>query len=187
MRKVVVLAMVLGFSLSLPAQEQPRSSSQPPAGLFTPLAGEFTPLAPADLASRPAPRLFDGTPDISGPWVGGGSNDDIEREGGLKPGEIPLLPWAKALRDSRKEEDEPYLYCTPMSVPRSNPYPWRFVQSYTAQGPGHIYVLHENGDAGANRQIFMDGRPHPEDLIPTWWGHSIGKWEDDTLVIDTVG
>src|SRR6185312_8620602 len=108
-RKVVLLAMFLGFTLSLPAQEQPRPPAQPPAGLFTPLAGEFTPLAPADLASRPAPRLFDGTPDISGPWVGGGSNDDIEREGGLKAGEIPLLPWAKALRDSRKEEDEPYL------------------------------------------------------------------------------
>ncbi len=187
-RNIVLLAMLLGFTLSLPAQEPPSPApAQPPAGLFTPLAGEFTPLAPADLASRPAPKLFDGTPDISGPWVGGGSNDDIEREGGLKPGDMPLLPWAKALRDSRKEEDEPYLYCTPMSVPRMNPYPWRFVQSYTAQGPTHIFVVHENGDAGSIRQIFMDGRGHPDDPIPSWWGHSIGKWEDDTLVIDTVG
>ena len=87
-RNIVLLAMFLGFTLSLPAQEPPSPApAQPPAGLFTPLAGEFTPLAPADLASRPAPKLFDGTPDISGPWVGGGSNDDIEREGGLKPGE----------------------------------------------------------------------------------------------------
>ena len=73
-----------------------------------------------------------GHPDLSGPWVGGGSNADIEKEGGLKPGELPLLPAAKALRDSRKDPDEPYLYCTPMGVPRMNPYPWKFVQSVTA-------------------------------------------------------
>src|SRR5688572_2570163 len=101
--------------------------------------------------------------------------------------ELPLLPWAKALRDSRKEEDEPYLYCTPMGVPRANPYPWRIVQSYTAKGPTHYFILHENGGGGAFRQIFMDGRKHPEDTIPTWFGHSIGRWDGDTLVIDTVG
>jgi hypothetical protein len=131
----------------------------------------------------------DGHPDMSGPWVGGGSNSDIEKDGGLKPGELPLLPWAKQLRDSRKEEDEPYLYCTPMSVPRTNPYPWRFVQSVTASGTSTIYVIHENGDAGGVRKIFMDGRKHPpaDELLPTWWGHSIGRWEGDTLVIDTVG
>jgi hypothetical protein len=99
------------------------------------LTGEFTPLASPEIAKGPVPRMPDGHPDLSGPWVGGGSNDDIEREGGLKPGELPLLPWAKALRDARKEEDEPYLYCTPMSVPRVNPYPWKFVQSVTAKGP----------------------------------------------------
>jgi hypothetical protein len=33
----------------------------------------------------------------------------------------------------------------------------------------------------------MDGRKHPDDLLPTWWGHSIGRWEGDTLVVDTVG
>jgi hypothetical protein len=151
------------------------------------LSGEFTPLAPPEIASRPVPRMPDGHPDLSGPWVGGGSNDDIEHEGGLKPGDLPLLPWAKALRDARKEEDEPYLYCTPMSVPRVNPYPWRFVQSVTAQGLSTIYVIHESGDAGGIRQIFMDGRKHPDDLLPTWWGHSIGRWDGDTLVIDTVG
>ena len=131
----------------------------------------------------------DGHPDLSGPWVGGGSNQDIEKDGGLKPGELPLLAWAKQLRDSRKDEDEPYLYCTPMSVPRVNPYPWRFVQSVTAQGMSTIYVIHENGDAGGVRKIFMDGRKHPpaDELLPTWWGHSIGRWEGDTLVIDTVG
>ena len=58
---------------------------------------------------------------------------------------------------------------------------------YTSKGLTHIYVLHETGDAGAHRVIYMDGRKHPEDPIPTWLGHSIGRWEGDTLVVDTVG
>lgn len=171
------------------AQAPAPAQVQNPDRFFPPLAGEYTPSAPPEIASLPTPRLPDGKPDMSGPWVGGGSNQDIEAQGGLKPGELPLLPWAKELRDSRNEQDEPYLYCTPMSVPRMNPYPWRFVQSYTANGPGIIFIIHENGDAGAVRQIFMDGRKHPDPsiLLPTWWGHSIGWWEGDTLVIDTVG
>jgi hypothetical protein len=44
------------------------------------------------------------------------------------------------------------------------------------KGLTHIYVLHETGDAGAHRVVYMDGRKHPDDLIPCWWGHSIGKW-----------
>ena len=181
----IVFVLVVAFATTLSAQAQQSEQERLPARL----SGEFTPLATPDIASRPVPRMPDGHPDLSGPWVGGGSNQDIERDGGLKPGELPLLPWAKQLRESRKEENEPYLYCTPMSVPRVNPYPWRFVQSVTADGLGTIYVLHENGDAGAVRKIFMDGRKHPpaDDLLPTWWGHSIGRWEGDTLVIDTVG
>jgi hypothetical protein len=111
----------------------------------------------------------------------------MEREGGLKPGELPLQPWAKNLRDNRKEEEEPYTVCLPMSVPRVNPYPWKFAMSYTSKGLTHVYILHETGDAGAHRVVYMDGRPHPADPLPTWWGHSIGKWEGDTLVIDTIG
>jgi hypothetical protein len=135
----------------------------------------------------PVPRLPDGKPDLTGPWVGGGSNADIERDGGLKPGELPLLPWARELREKRKAEEEPYTACLPMSVPRVNPYPWKFAMSYTSKGLTHIYILHETGDAGAHRVVYMDGRKHPDDLLPTWWGHSIGRWEGDTLVVDTVG
>ena len=155
-------------------------------GFFTRDIQDRTPLiSPVD-AKKPAPRLRDGTIDLTGPWVGGGSNDDIGREGGFE-GELPLLPWAVKLRDSRQTREEPYLACTPMSVPRHTPYPWTFAMSYTARGLTHIYVLHEAGDAGAHRVVYMDGRKHPEDPIPTWWGHSIGRFEKDTLVIDTVG
>lgn len=74
-----------------------------------------------------------------------------------------------------------------MGVPRVNPYPWAFAMSYTAKGLTHIYILHETGDAGAHRVVYMDGRKHPADPLPTWWGHSIGWWEGDTLVVDTIG
>jgi hypothetical protein len=141
----------------------------------------------ADATKFPIPRLPDGKVDITGPWVGGGSNADIERDGGLKPGELPLLPWARELRDKRLKKDEPYTACLPMSVPRVNPYPWKFAMSYTSKGLTHIYILHETGDAGAHRVVYMDGRPHPVDPIPTWWGHSIGRWDGDMLVVDTVG
>ena len=148
-------------------------------------------LLTGDLVNGPVPRLADGHPDLTGPWEGGGSDADMEREGGLKPGELValMLPWAKELRAKREKAiyGEPYIYCLPMSVPRVNPYPWTFAMSYTSKGLQYIYVLHETGDAGAHRVIYMDGRPHPADPFPTWWGHSIGRWEGDTLVIDTVG
>jgi len=141
----------------------------------------------SDIDKNPIPRMADGHPDLTGPWVGGGSNGDIEREGGLKPGELPLQPWAKELRDKRVSKDEPYTSCLPMSVPRVNPYPWKFVYEYQSTGLTHIFVLHETGDAGAHRVVFMDGRPHPRNWVNNWWGHSTGRWEGDTLVIDTVG
>jgi hypothetical protein len=66
-----------------------------------------TPTVSADLINGPVPRLPDGRPDLTGPWVGGGSNVDIERDGGLKPGELPLQPWAKELRDKRTNRTLP--------------------------------------------------------------------------------
>jgi len=141
----------------------------------------------------PVPRMPDGHPDLSGPWSGGGSDADIGVEGGLEPGELEslMLPWAKTLKQQRSKAiyGEPYIYCLPMSVPRVNPYPWNFVTAYTSRGLKYVYALHETGDAGAHRVIYMDGRPHPkaDTLLPTWWGHSVGRWEGDTLVIDTVG
>lgn len=140
-----------------------------------------------EVNSQPIPRLPDGKIDLTGPWVGGGSVNDIEREGGLKPGEMALLPWAQELRSKRRSQDDPYTACLPMGILRTNPYPWKFAMAYTAKGLSHIYVLHELADGGAHRVIYMDGRPHPEGLLPTWEGHSIGHFEGDTLVVDSVG
>ena len=176
----VTSATITGLALTLLVQSyaQERVRSVPSGG---------TPVVAEGRVNLPVPRTPDGKPDLTGPWLGGGSNADIEREGGLKPGELPLLPWARELRDKRKTQDEPYVACLPMSVPRINPFPWKFALTYTSQGPSHIYVIHELGDAGSPRVIYMDGRKHPADWLPTWWGHSIGRWEGDTLVVDTVG
>ncbi len=164
-----------------PAPNQTQVGSIPVGG--SPVVSE------ADATKQPIPRLPDGHVDLTGPWVGGGTNNDMESDMGWAKGELDkvLLPWARQLRANRKIEDEPYTACLPMGVPRVNPYPWKFAMSYTSKGLTHIYVLHETGDAGAHRVVYMDGRKHPDDLIPNWWGHSIGKWEGDTLVIDTVG
>jgi hypothetical protein len=178
---LVLLVVIAALGTAVPAQQ-----GRTQGGVEQIEVGGTPRISPEE-GKKPAPRLPDGTIDLTGPWVGGGSNGDIERDGGLKPGELPLLPWAAKLRDSRKEENEPYTACLPMSVPRVNPYPWKFAMTYTAKGLSHIYVLHETGDAGAHRVIYMDGRPHPKDPVPTWWGHSTGRWEKDTLVVDTVG
>jgi hypothetical protein len=71
--------------------------------------------------------------------------------------------------------------CLPSGIPRGSPYPWRF-----AQTPGIYFIVYE-GNIHSWRQIFVDGRKHPEDMIPSWYGHSVGHWEGKTLVVDTVG
>ncbi len=78
-------------------------------------------------------------------------------------------------------KDDPESGCLPTGVPRQAPYPWKIVES-----PPYIYFLFE-GNIHGYRQIFMDGRKHPADPNPSWYGHSVGHWEQDTLVIDTVG
>ena len=133
----------------------------------------------------PAPKLPDGTPDFSGVWVGGGSVGNIAD--GLLPGEeIVLLPEAAALMKSRMAADDPEARCLPTGVPRVAPYPWRIVQTPAFGKATHLFFLFE-GNIHSYRQIFMDGRAHPEDLELTWYGHSVGHWERDTLVIETIG
>jgi hypothetical protein len=183
---------LLIVGLSVAAVTMPLRAQQTPAGSLTVEGGVAfinpgSPVLPeSEFNSRPIPRLPDGKVDLTGPWVGGGTVEDIGRDGGLQ-GEFPLLPWARELRDKRRRQDEPYTACLPMGPLRSNPYPWKFAASYTSKGLTHMYILHELGDAGNHRVVYMDGRKHPEDLIPTWTGHSIGRWDGDTLVVDAVG
>src|SRR5262249_10043529 len=127
----------------------------------------------------PAPRLSDGKPDLSGVWRGGGPVQDLAV--GLAKGEtIPLLPEAEKLMKSRQSKDDPEANCLPTGIPRIAPYPWRILQT-----PTHVFFLFE-GNIHSYRQIFLNQTKHPDDLDPTWYGHSIAHYEGDTLVIDTA-
>src|SRR5215210_3472348 len=94
-RLFIIVGTVLGLALPLVAQQQAQEQErvrQIPSGRPGPIATD------AAVINGPIPRLHDGKPDLTGPWVGGGSDADIERDGGLKAGELPLLPWARDLR-----------------------------------------------------------------------------------------
>ena len=129
----------------------------------------------------PAPRTTDGKVDFSGIW----SPDRTfiyDIHDALEKGEdLPIQPWAEKLARERMSKDDPEAQCLPAGVPRQAPYPWRILQTGT-----HMFFLFE-GNIHSYRQIFLDGREHPEEPDPSWYGHSVGRWDGDTLVIDSVG
>jgi hypothetical protein len=136
--------------------------------------------------SAPAPRSPDGKPDLSGVWEPNSNKYVQDLAADLKPGDVPFQPWAKALFDERKtgahsKEDQP-AHCLPQGVPRINaaPAPWKLVQR-----PDFVVIVYEAFNLW--RQIFLDGRQMAEDAPSTWLGYSTGKWEGDTLVVDTRG
>ena len=125
----------------------------------------------------PVPRTPDGRPDLSGIW---------SNIGDAYVGAAPMQPWAQALYDEWKKikQDNPGAYCLPQSgLMTLTNYPYKFVQT-----PTLIVQLVEDM-AISDRQIFLDGRKHPDPDAwnPSWYGHSIGHWEGDTLVVDTTG
>ena len=83
----------------------------------------------------PVPRLPDGTVDLDGLWLGGGPVQDFERQANLGPDDIPLLPAARKLRDSRRPEDDPHAYCLPQGPVRMTPYPVPVHTEHHAQAP----------------------------------------------------
>jgi hypothetical protein len=170
----------LSFACAAVAQDTQRASTSPAGS-----GGASNPDLIGAVPDGPVPRLPDGTPDLTGVWVGSGPIGDIS--GGLMPGEeLVMLPAAKAIKDARMAADDPEALCLPTGVPRIAPYPWRIVQSPAYGKATHLFFLFE-GNIHSFRQIFMDGREHPDDLEATWYGHSVGHWEGDTLVIETVG
>ncbi len=125
-------------------------------------------------------------PDLSGVWF----IDEYHRT--ILPNEDPpFQPWAKELLAKRDYDNthhdpdiaiDPTEKCIPPGTPRImfQPFPWEIVYSRD-----RILIIFEY--QALLRQIFIDGRKHPDDLEPTYMGHSIGKFEGDTLVVDTVG
>jgi hypothetical protein len=154
--------------------------------------------------TAPTPRLPDGKPDFSGIWHAGNRNpckpgtgefiDCGSEIGGSRlarnlgrdlPGGLPYQPWAAELVKQRTADDgldDPHVRCLPDNPPR----PWGLPHLTKAVHTPKLLVLLYEVNA-MYRQIFIDGRPLPEDPTPGWNGYSIARWEDDTLVVRTAG
>jgi hypothetical protein len=133
--------------------------------------------------TAPAPRTADGKPDLSGIWQG--TDDKYFRDLATGGPPAPMLPWAAALVKERKENLEkghPSERCLGHGV---TDYDTQVSLRRVVQTPGIIAFLFE----GYNhyRQIFLDGRPLPKPTQPSYMGYSIGRWEGDTLVVETNG
>ena len=132
--------------------------------------------SPHSVPTGPTPRTADGKPDFTGVWYAQRTVD---------PGHPEPLPWAEKLLEERmanNSKDAPGAHCLPRGIVAAGAlFPFKLVQT-----PTLLVMLFED-DIPSHRQVFLDGRPHPKDPNPQWMGHSIGHWEGDTLVIDTVG
>ena len=147
--------------------------------------------------TAPAPRAH-GKPDLSGIWVsednrpcpaGGCADMKVGQEfinigWGIKGG-LPYQPWAEALMKERTKENrlhDPISRCLPAGIVRLHtiPLPKKIVQT-----PALLTILHEQNVW--YRQIMTDGRPLPVDPQPTWNGYSVGRWDGDTLVVQSSG
>ena len=161
--------------------------------------------------TAPAPRAPNGKPDLSGVWhvepttlaehqrLFGQDVDKVTVPGmeistiskyainillDFKPGEVQLTQEAQALLKQRGPGGEqlPSTYCLPVGIPIST---LLSEVHKIVQTPGLILIMHELDSL--TRQIYTDGRKLPPDPSPSWLGYSVGKWEGDTLVVDTVG
>jgi hypothetical protein len=162
--------------------------------------------------SAPAPRASNRKPDLSGLWqveptpfaemtrLFGPEIDSLSVPGDdirsfskyafsvladFKPDEAPIRPEAAQITDRHMKTagtENPTTQCLLAGIPFGGllPFPNKFIQT-----PGEIVILQE-GD-GALRQIFTDGRKHTADPQPSWMGYSVGKWDGDSLVVDTLG
>ena len=147
----------------------------------------------------PIKRMADGKPDLQGYYMpdGGGGNYGLGKHdvdfltpGGrgiiVDPpdGNLPVQPWAKVEMENRKRPergyDDPTAHCFVGGVPRSMYIP---APMHILQPPGAVVVLHERMSW---RVISLDGRPHLPDSVRLWQGDSAGRWEGDTLVVETT-
>jgi hypothetical protein len=150
----------------------------------------------------PAPRTADGKPDFSGLWrgapTGGRGNPAPVAPPGTPPlalfanigrgypGGLPIQPWAAELLKKRmadNSKDNPEAFCLPMGLMQfhTQGFPRKFIQT-----PKLMVILYEA--SSGIRQIFTDGRKLPDnDPQPWFYGYSVGRWEGDTLVVETSG
>jgi len=131
--------------------------------------------------TAPAPKTRDGKPDLSGMWHRESDHYYNNAAADLKPADIK--PWAQALYQRRSadfQKDSMEAQCLPLgpaAVTTSDAV--KFIQT-----PSLIVILFEDL---TYRQIHMDGRKLPKDPNPSWMGYSVGRWDGDTLVVETSG
>ncbi len=134
----------------------------------------------------PAPRTPYGKPDLSGFWM---PNPQVKfllnLAADMKEDEIPLTDWGRAVYQERIDtngKDHPGVSCLPSGIPEKDNIPdgLKLVQTEDL-----VLLLYESRTI--YRQIFADGRSLPKDAQPTWMGYSIGHWEGDTFVVETIG
>jgi hypothetical protein len=177
-RTAFVLVLLTVMPLALGAAQQGAPAAPPgPRGQR---AAE--PPAPAPRNSHGRVLLGGATPAVKGLWVPVfGITDPI-----APAAEVPFQPWARAVFDDRQiHELEPHTRCKPSGVARQflTPYGVEFVELPELQ---RIYIF-DVGGPHTYRTVYMDGRGHPSSRTPSFYGHSIGWWEGDTLVIDSTG
>jgi hypothetical protein len=131
------------------------------------------------------PTVAASVPNISGTWYTRGFNPRTKPDDGT---ETPWLPWSKSEYDKREKSRvggapmvDPTAACLPSGNPRiiAAPYPIQIVQT-----PDMVVFLYEVQHLF--RVIYLNAK-HPAKVTPSFMGHSVGHWEGDTLVIDTVG
>jgi hypothetical protein len=154
-------------------------------------------LAATALASLPTlaediPRLNNGKPDFNGVWdhprvadVTRSTNACAATATGCSQqgaGELPYTEWGLAQWKDVQHRFDYSAHCLPWGYTRAwqVEYPVEIMQT-----PDRLALLFESNNIF--HVIFTDGRGHPKDLDPSWMGHSVGKWEGDTLVVDTIG
>jgi hypothetical protein len=155
--------------------------------------------------SRPTPHWPDGRvnlgpmPGEKGVWAGnagatlasnsrGIDNNLINLPTNMKAADLPFQDWSRALYQYRQERltaDDPHVRCKGSGGPRlyHTPYGFEILDMPEMQ---KVFVV---GVGGPHtwRVFYMDGREHPKDLDPSYYGHSVGHWDGETLVVDTVG
>ena len=125
-------------------------------------------------ASGATPRTGDGKPDLSGVWWSSTTTD---------PGKPEFLPAAQQVAKQRADlnnRESPQAHCLPSAITRTS-YPlFELVQSKD------FLVIVQDDDSPGFRQVYLNEKEHPQDPNPSWYGHSIGHWDGDTLVIDRI-
>ncbi len=136
--------------------------------------------------NAPAQKTSYGKPDLSGFWMPENPTKHLlNLAADMKPEDVPLKPAALALYNERianNGKDHPGVRCLPSGIPEKDNSPdgLKLVQTEDL-----TLVLHESRTI--YRQIFTDGRPLPKNPEPTWMGYSIGHWDKDTFVVETIG